>query len=166
MWNLPGPGLEPVSPALTGGFLNHCATREVPPNHVYFINLLIYLLAVLLRTGFLQLRRAGATFRCAVQASHCGGFSHCGAQVLGTRASVVVARGLSSCGSWDPECRFSSCGARASLLRGMWDLPGPGLEPVSPALAGGFLTTAPPGKSLAICFLRPQQYPRKLSLRL
>ena len=25
----------------------------------------------------------------------------------------------------------------------MWDLPGPGLEPVSPALAGGFLTTAP-----------------------
>ena len=29
----------------------------------------------------------------------------------------------------------------------MWDLPGPGLEPVSPALASGFLTTAPPGKS-------------------
>ena len=28
----------------------------------------------------------------------------------------------------------------------MWDLPGPGLEPVSPALAGGFSTTAPPGK--------------------
>ena len=28
----------------------------------------------------------------------------------------------------------------------MWDLPGPGIEPVSPALAGGFLTTAPPGK--------------------
>ena len=29
----------------------------------------------------------------------------------------------------------------------MWDLPGPGLKPVSPALAGGFLTTAPPGKT-------------------
>ena len=28
----------------------------------------------------------------------------------------------------------------------MWNLPRPGLEPVSPALAGGFLTTAPPGK--------------------
>ena len=28
----------------------------------------------------------------------------------------------------------------------MWDLPGPGPEPVSPALAGGFLTTEPPGK--------------------
>ena len=30
----------------------------------------------------------------------------------------------------------------------MWDPPGPGIEPVSPALAGGFLTTVPPGKSL------------------
>ena len=30
----------------------------------------------------------------------------------------------------------------------MWDLPGPGIEPVSPALAGGLLTTAPPGKPL------------------
>ena len=40
------------------------------------------------------------------------------------------------------------------MLRGMWDLPGPGVEPVSPALAGGFLTTAPPGKShLCILFL-------------
>ena len=32
----------------------------------------------------------------------------------------------------------------------MWDLPGPGLEPVSPALAGGFLTTVPPGKPLKV----------------
>ena len=35
----------------------------------------------------------------------------------------------------------------------MWGLPGPGLEPVSPALAGGFLTTAPPGKPRVIVFL-------------
>ena len=35
----------------------------------------------------------------------------------------------------------------------MWDLPGPGLEPVSPALAGGFLTTAPPGKSQHLLFI-------------
>ena len=34
----------------------------------------------------------------------------------------------------------------------MWDLPGPGLEPVSPALAGGFLTTAPLGKSKLMIF--------------
>ena len=59
----------------------------------------------------------------------------CGARALGMWASVVVVHGL------------SSCGARALLLCGMWDLPGPGIEPVFPALAGGFLTTAPPGKS-------------------
>ena len=35
----------------------------------------------------------------------------------------------------------------------MWDLPGPGLEPVSPALAGGFLTTAPPGKPRILFFI-------------
>ena len=32
----------------------------------------------------------------------------------------------------------------------MWDLPGPGLEPVSPELAGGFLTTVPPGEHPAV----------------
>ena len=78
---------------------------------------------------------------CGERASHCGGFSCCGARALGMRASVVVARGLGSCGS------------RAQLLRGTWDLPGPGLEPVSPSLAGGFLTTAPPGKSSLSLFL-------------
>ena len=37
----------------------------------------------------------------------------------------------------------------------MWDLPGPGHEPVSPASAGGLSTTAPPGKPykiLKMCF--------------
>ena len=34
----------------------------------------------------------------------------------------------------------------------MWDLSRPGLEPVSPALAGGFLTTGPPGKSWLLFF--------------
>ena len=42
--------------------------------------------------------------------------------------------------------RLSSCGSRAQPLRGMWDLPRPGLKPVCPALAGRFSTTAPPGK--------------------
>ena len=42
--------------------------------------------------------------------------------------------------------RLSNCGSRAQPLRGMWDPPRPGPEPVSPALAGRFSTTAPPGK--------------------
>ena len=80
------------------------------------------------------------------------------------------ARALSSCGKWVPlfiaVCgpltiaaslvaehrlqtrRLSNRGSRAQLLRGTWDPPRPGLEPVSPALAGRFSTTAPPGKPL------------------
>ena len=34
----------------------------------------------------------------------------------------------------------------------MWSLPGPGIEPMTPALAGGFLTTGPPEKSLTDAF--------------
>ena len=86
------------------------------------------------------------------------------------------ARAFSSCGEWGPlfiavrgpltvtaspvaehrlqTRRLSSCGSRAQLLRGTWDLPRPGLEPVSPALAGGFLTTAPPGSPRSQITLR------------
>ena len=46
-------------------------------------------------------------------ASHCSGLSSCGAQDIGTWASVVLACGLSSCGSRALECRLSRCGARA-----------------------------------------------------
>ena len=88
--------------------------------------------------------------------------------MLGLR---FCARAFPSCGKWGPlfiavhgpltivaslvaehrlqTRRLSSCGTRAQLPRGMWDLPRPGLEPVSPALAGRLPTTAPPGKPLA-----------------
>ena len=66
---------------------------------------------------------------------------------------LLQSMGSSSCGTRAPERRLSSCGARAELLHGVWDLPGPGLEPVSPALTGGFLTTAPPGKPHIFLFL-------------
>ena len=46
--------------------------------------------------------------------------------------------------------RLSNCGSRAQSLRGTWDPPRPGLEPASPALAGRFSTTAPPGKPQAL----------------
>ena len=66
----------------------------------FLMNLFIYLFVFgcvgssLLCVGFLELRRAGATLLCGERASHCGGFSCCGAQALGTRASVAAARGL------------------------------------------------------------------------
>ena len=43
---------------------------------------------------------------------------------------------------------FSSCGTLAQLPCGMWDLPGPRVEPVTPALEGEFLTPGPPRKWL------------------
>ena len=76
--------------------------------------------------------------------SRCVGVSWWGLLLLWSTGSRRV--GFSSCGSQALERRLSSCGAKASLLRSMWDLPGPGLEPVSPALAGGFLTTVSPTK--------------------
>ena len=51
---------------------------------------------------------------------------------------------------------FSGCGAQACLPRSTWDLSSrPGIEPVSPALAGGYSTPGPPGKSQTFFFLTP-----------
>ena len=88
--------------------------------------------------------------------------------VLGLR---LCARAPSSCGKQGPPLiavrgpltiaaspvaehrlqtrRLSNCGSRAQPLRGMWDPPRPGLEPVCPALAGRLSTTALPGKPLS-----------------
>ena len=41
----------------------------------------------------------GLLASCSVLASHCGGFSYCGAWAPGTQASVVAVCGLSGCGS-------------------------------------------------------------------
>ena len=47
-------------------------------------------------------------------------------------------------------CWVSTCGTWTQLLCDTWDLPRPGVKPVSPALAGGFSTTELPGKSLCL----------------
>ena len=74
-------------------------------------------------------------------ASHCSDLSCCRAWALGHA-------GFSSCSSWALQHWLHSCGTQAQLLRGIWDLPGSGIKPASPALAGGFLTTKPPRKPL------------------
>ena len=50
--------------------------------------------------------------------------------------------------------RPSSHGSQAQPLRGMWDPPRLGHEPVSPASAGGLSTTVPPGKPKMTLFLK------------
>ena len=62
------------------------------------------------------------------------------------RSTGSRCEGFSSCDSWALEPQLSSRGSPALLLCGLWDLPGPGMEPASPALVGGFFTTKPPGK--------------------
>ena len=96
--------------------------------------------------------------------------------VLGLR---FCARAFSSCGKWGPlfialrgpltiaaspieEHRLqtrglSNCGSRVQPLRGTWGPPRPGLEPVSPASAGRFSTTAPPGKPLIASLYCPSK---------
>ena len=56
------------------------------------------------------------------------------------------ARGLQQLWLRAQEHRLSSRGARALLLRGMWDLQDTAIKPVSPVSAGEFFTTEPPGK--------------------
>ena len=67
-------------------------------------------------------------------ASHCGGFCGGGAWALGQA-------GFSRCGSW----AYLPCSTR--------NLPRPGIEPVSLALASKFFTTRPSGKYLCILFV-------------
>ena len=77
---------------------------------------------------------------CGGRASHCGGFSCCGAQALGHKGSVASAPGFQSTGSTAVAHRLSSSVSCGNLL-------GSGIEPVSPIVAGGFSITEPPGKS-------------------
>ena len=81
----------------------------------------------------------------------CMGFSLQWFLLLGNMGSgcrnagaVVVALGL--------EHGLTTCGAWASLIRGIWNLSRPGIQPMSPALAGRFLSIAPPQKSLFLTF--------------
>ena len=55
---------------------------------------------------------AGATISCNEWASHCSSFSCGRTRVLGPQTGVVVARGLSSCGSQALEHGVSSCSAQ------------------------------------------------------
>ena len=74
----------------------------------------------------------GLVSSCSARTTHCGCFSRGRTRAL--------------------ECRLSSCGARAQFPHGTWNPPRQGIEPMSPALASGFLTTGLPGKSMSWSF--------------
>ena len=88
--------------------------------------------------------------RCCARA-----FSSCGKRgplFIAVRGPLTIAASLVAEHRLQTH-RLSSCGSRAYLLHDMWDLPRPGLEPVSPALVGRFSTTVPPGKP-TICIFK------------
>ena len=62
------------------------------------------------------------------------------------QASVVSEQGISCSGPWTLEHGLCSCGTRTYWPHGMWDLPGAGIELVSPALVSRFLTAGLPAK--------------------
>ena len=81
-------------------------------------------------------------------------FSSCGKRgplFIAVRRPLIIAASLVAEHRLQMR-RLSNCGSQAYLLCGRWDLPRPGLEPVSPALAGKFSTTVPPGKPLFLVF--------------
>ena len=87
-------------------------------------------------TAFLASCQVGTPLGCSAGASCCGGFSCCRAWARGYA-------GFSSCDSWALEHRFWV------VFCSMRDFFGPGIEPVSPALAGRLFITKPPRKPCA-----------------
>ena len=124
---------------MSGGFITtqvlecHISVSSLKKMSFNFIYLFLAVLVLHCCTDFcLVVATRGYSRVCSPWMSHCSGFS-CGVWAPDGQASVVVVRGLSSCGSW-------------ALLRGIWDLPRAGIDPS--ALGGGFFTTEPPGKPL------------------
>ena len=113
-----------------------------------------FCLLVLDCAGRLLLCRLSLVVSSSYSELQCEGFSCCRAQTPGKWASVVAPRGLSSRGSQALEHTLHSCGASVQLRRGMRDLPESGIEPITPALAGGLLITKPPGKPQHLFFIK------------
>ena len=72
--------------------------------------------------------------------------------MLGLRCCALT---FSSCGDF---CQSTSSGERGLGSCRMWDLPRPGIKPMSPALGGRFFTTGPPGTSWW-CLKRSDPFP-------
>ena len=126
-----------------------------PPVHMrsrycffFYYNLFIYLFifgcagSLLLCGLFSSCGEWGLLSGCGAWASHCGGFSCCGAPAPGAWASVVAAHGLSSCGSPALEHRLNSC-AWPSCSEASRIFPDQGSNPCLLCWQANFLPVSP-----------------------
>ena len=117
MGDLPGPGIEPVSSALAGGFLTPGPPGESRVGIIFWCgegSFFCWLCWVFVAVGlFSSCAELGRPSSCGAWASQCG-------------TPALGHAGFSSCGSWALEHGLNSCGARP---------PRPWIEPVSPAVA-------------------------------
>ena len=107
----------------------HHMTMYIELMHICFLSFMYLFLTVLglcwCTWAFPSCGKQGPLSSCGAQASHWDGFSCRGARTLGCRPSVVVALGLSSCGSWALEHRLS-CSMACGIFpdqRSNWCLP-------------------------------------------
>ena len=131
--------------ALTNNFLQPFVLRSVALKN--FFKFFGCAGSSLLRSGFFLVLKTGSYSLVAL----CGLLIAVTSLVVGhglqgAWASLFAACRLSICGSRARAHRLNSCGTQVYWLRGIWDLPGSRVEPMSPAWASGFFTTEPSGK--------------------
>ena len=83
--------------------LQSMGSRRVGPDRATELNCCLFISlcwAFVAAQGLSLVVASGSTLPCGAHASHCSGFSCCGAQALGTRTSVAAVLGLGSCSLW------------------------------------------------------------------
>ena len=121
---------------------------------IAFLSLKFHLFAYVFSVGCARPLLLLQAFSIAVSGGHSPAAA-CGP--LAVVASLVAEHRLQACGlqqlcSQASEHRLNSCDSWTQLLCGVWDLPRPRIELVSPALAGRHFTTEPPRKPPILTF--------------
>ena len=123
-----------------------------------------------MRTSYTPINALKLYLSLAVLGLHCraGLFSSCGFSLQRPLVGKAWALGHAGFGSYRLWAgyfqlpvsgpRLSNCGTQTQLLWSVWDLPGPAMELVFPALAGGFFTTEPLGKIPKISLKRSPSF--------
>ena len=123
---------------IAGRFFTNWAMREAIP---YYYYLLAALGLHCCARAFSSYSEQGLLSNCSAWACHCSDFTCC-------RAQALECMRFSSRDTWAPGYGSVVVAHRLNSPTAHGMVPDQGLNLLTPALAGGFLTTGPPGKSL------------------